>query len=231
MPHKPENRITAQLTQVLSTKPATVLLIDDHPMIRNGLKQLIGLDPRLVVVGEASNGAQGVALAELLEVDLILLDLNMPGMNGLETLEQLRAIDACGHIVVFSVSDYEDDVINALKRGADGYLLKDMEPEALLECLYRAAAGELVLSDTLPPVLAASLRQQRPQIQADKPDLTTRERDVLRLIAQGMSNKLIARRLGISESTVKVHVKHLLKKLQVKSRVEAAVWALQCGEV
>ncbi|AXU93894.1 MAG TPA: two-component system response regulator NarL [Erwinia persicina] len=223
--------MTTQLTQVLSTEPASVLLIDDHPMIRNGLKQLIGLDARLKVVAEASNGVDGVRLAEQHEVDLILLDLNMPGMNGLETLEQLRATDACGHIVVFSVSDYEDDVINALKRGADGYLLKDMEPEALLECLHRAAAGELVLSDTLPPVLAASLRQQRTPVQTGTPEFTTRERDVLRLIAQGMSNKLIARRLGISESTVKVHVKHLLKKLQMKSRVEAAVWALQCGEV
>ncbi|WP_455815275.1 two-component system response regulator NarL [Pseudomonas graminis] len=223
--------MTTQLTQLLSTKPASVLLIDDHPMIRNGLKQLIGLDSRLCVVGEASNGADGVALAEQLEADLILLDLNMPGMNGLETLEQLRAIDACGHIVVFSVSDYEDDVINALKRGADGYLLKDMEPESLLECLHRAAAGELVLSNTLPSLLAASLRQQRAPPLAAKPDFTTRERDVLRLIAQGMSNKLIARRLGISESTVKVHVKHLLKKLNMKSRVEAAVWALQYGEV
>lgn len=223
--------MTTPLTHVLFTEPASVLLIDDHPMIRSGLKQLISLDSRLSVVGEASNGAEGVMLAEQLEADLILLDLNMPGMNGLETLEQLRAIDACGHIVVFSVSDYEEDVINALKRGADGYLLKDMEPERLLECLHRAAAGELVLSATLSPLLAASLRQQRPSLPAENQEFTTRERDVLRLIAQGLSNKLIARRLGISESTVKVHVKHLLKKLKMKSRVEAAVWALQYGEV
>lgn len=211
------------------TPSATVLLIDDHPMIRTGLKQLIGMDERLEVIGEAGNGAEGVRLAEKYDSDLILLDLHMPGMNGLETLEQLRAIDVSGRIVVFSVSDYEDDVIRALKRGADGYLLKDMEPEALLNALHRAAAGEMVLSETLPPLLAASLRQQRPSSSADIQQLTARERDILSLVARGMSNKLIARRLCISESTVKVHVKHMLKKLQMKSRVEAAVWSLQNG--
>ncbi|MFG1173576.1 two-component system response regulator NarL [Erwiniaceae bacterium CAU 1747] len=211
------------------TAPATVLLIDDHPMIRTGLKQLIGMDDCLEVIGEAGNGAEGVLLAEKNDYDLILLDLHMPGMNGLETLEQLRATDARGRIVVFSVSDYEDDVVRALKRGADGYLLKDMEPEALLKSLHRAAAGEMVLSETLPPLLAASLRQQRPKEQPDIERLTARERGILKLVAMGMSNKLIARRLCISESTVKVHVKHLLKKLQMKSRVEAAVWSLQNG--
>lgn len=210
--------------------PTTVLLIDDHPMIRTGLKQLIGMDERLKVMGEAGNGADGIQLAEKYDYDLILLDLHMPGMNGLETLEQLRAIDVSGRIVVFSVSDYEDDVIRALKRGADGYLLKDMEPEALLNALHHAAAGELVLSETLPPLLATSLRQQpRPGGEADIKQLTARERDILKLVAAGLSNKLIARRLCISESTVKVHVKHMLKKLQMKSRVEAAVWSLQNG--
>jgi len=212
-----------------SATPTTVLLIDDHPMLRAGLKQLIGMDERLVVIGEASNGAEGIRLAEQHDSDLILLDLHMPGMNGLETLEQLKAIDARGRIIIFSVSDYEDDIVRALKRGADGYLLKDMEPEALLNSLLRAAAGEMVLSETLPPLLAASLRQQHPSDQPDIQSLTARERDILALLAKGMSNKLIARRLCISESTVKVHVKHLLKKLQMKSRVEAAVWSLQNG--
>lgn len=198
-------------------------------MLRSGLRQLIGLDPRLSVIAEASNGEEGVRLAEQRKADLILLDLNMPGMNGLETLAQLRAVNASSQIVIFSVSDYEDDVINAFKLGADGYLLKDMEPEMLLECLCRAAAGEIVLSDALPPLLAASFRQPLPRDRRD-PEFTMRERDVLRLIAAGLSNKRIARRLGISESTVKVHVKNLLKKLQMKSRVEIAVWALQGGK-
>ncbi|WP_428943891.1 two-component system response regulator NarL [Pantoea sp. FN060301] len=209
---------------------ASILLIDDHPMLRNGVKQLIGLDDRLQVVAEASNGVQGVELAGLHDPDLILLDLNMPGMNGLDTLVQLRTIDLSGRIVVFSVSNHEDDVVNALKRGADGYLLKDMEPEELLKSLHQAAAGQMVLSETLTNVLVASLRENRPVEERDIEQLTRRERDILKLITLGMTNKAIARKLSITESTVKVHVKHLLKKMKLKSRVEAAVWALQSGQ-
>lgn len=205
---------------------ATILLIDDHPMLRNGVKQLISMDPRLQVIAEASNGEQGVELAEQHDPDLILLDLNMPGMNGLETLDRLRQTALSGRVVVFSVSNHEDDVVSALKRGADGYLLKDMEPEELLKALHQAAAGQMVLSEALTPVLAASLRENRPAAERDIQQLTPRERDILKLIAQGLPNKMIARKLTITESTVKVHVKHLLKKMKLKSRVEAAVWVL-----
>jgi two-component system, NarL family, nitrate/nitrite response regulator NarL len=151
----------------------------------------------------------------------------MPGMNGLETLDQLRTRTLSGRVVVFSVSNHEDDVISALKRGADGYLLKDMEPEDLLRSLHQAAAGQVVLSEALTPVLAASLRESRPSSERDVQQLTPRECDILKLIAQGLPNKMIARKLMITESTVKVHVKHLLKKMKLKSRVEAAVWVLQ----
>lgn len=175
----------------------------------------------------ASNGQQGIELAEELDPDLILLDLNMPGMNGLETLDQLRTRTLSGRVVVFSVSNHEDDVISALKRGADGYLLKDMEPEDLLRSLHQAAAGQVVISEALTPVLAASLRESRPSSERDVQQLTPRECDILKLIAQGLPNKMIARKLTITESTVKVHVKHLLKKMKLKSRVEAAVWVLQ----
>lgn len=179
------------------------------------------------MIGEASNGQQGIELAEELDPDLILLDLNMPGMNGLETLDQLRTRTLSGRVVVFSVSNHEDDVISALKRGADGYLLKDMEPEDLLRSLHQAAAGQVVISEALTPVLAASLRESRPSSERDVQQLTPRECDILKLIAQGLPNKMIARKLTITESTVKVHVKHLLKKMKLKSRVEAAVWVLQ----
>ncbi|AWV45710.1 two-component system response regulator NarL [Hafnia alvei] len=205
----------------------TILLIDDHPMLRSGVKQLISLEPQLKVIGEASNGQQGIELAEELDPDLILLDLNMPGLNGLETLDQLRTRTLSGRVVVFSVSNHEDDVISALKRGADGYLLKDMEPEDLLRSLHQAAAGQVVISEALTPVLAASLRESRPSSERDVQQLTPRECDILKLIAQGLPNKMIARKLTITESTVKVHVKHLLKKMKLKSRVEAAVWVLQ----
>ncbi|HHV5163861.1 TPA: two-component system response regulator NarL [Klebsiella pneumoniae] len=216
---------------------ATILLIDDHPMLRTGVKQLISMAPDIQVIGEASNGAQGIELAESLDPDLILLDLNMPGMNGLETLDKLREKSLSGRVVVFSVSNHEEDVVTALKRGADGYLLKDMEPEDLLKALQQAAAGEMVLSEALTPVLAASLRANRATSdrdisqltprERDISQLTPRERDILKLIAQGLPNKMIARRLDITESTVKVHVKHMLKKMKLKSRVEAAVWVHQ----
>lgn len=195
----------------------TIILIDDHPMLRSGVKQLISLEPQLKVIGEASSGQQGIELAEKLDPDLILLDLNMPGMNGLETLDQLRTRTLSGRVVVFSVSNHEDDVISALKRGADGYLLKDMEPEDLLRSLHQAAAGQVVLSEALTPVLAASLRESRPSSERDVQQLTPRECDILKLIAQGLPNKMIARKLMITESTVKVHVKHLLKKMKLKS--------------
>lgn len=204
---------------------ATILLIDDHPMLRNGVKQLLSLDTTLTVVGEAGDGIQGVKLAEELDPDLI--DLNMPGMNGFETLDQLRLRSLSGRIVVFSVSNYSDDLITALKRGADGYLLKDMEPEELLAALKQAAAGKMVVSPTLTPILAQSLREDRSEGERDIDQLTPRERDILKLIAQGLSNKMIARKLDITESTVKVHVKHLLKKMKLKSRVEVAVWVHQ----
>jgi two-component system, NarL family, nitrate/nitrite response regulator NarL len=214
---------------MVTAETFTLLLIDDHPMLRNGLKQLIALDERLQVVAEAGNGAQGVALAQQHDPDLILLDLNMPGLNGLDTLTRLREAPLSGRVVVFSVSDEEEDVVNALQRGADGYLLKDMEPEALLKALHQAAAGQIVLSEALTPMLVTRLRDARPARPRDITQLTRREREILQLISDGMTNKAIARKLAISESTVKVHVKYLLKKMNLKSRLEAAVWALQHG--
>lgn len=211
----------------MTNQTASILLIDDHPMIRNGVKQLISMDTSLSVIAEASSGEQGVELAEQHDPDLILLDLNMPGLNGLETLDLLRKRELSGRIVVFTVSNHEDDIVSALKRGADGYLLKDMEPEDLLEALRQAATGQMVLSEKLTPILAASLRTTQPAGERDIQQLTPREQGILKLIAQGLSNKLIARKLDIAESTVKVHVKHLLRKMKLKSRVEAAVWVLQ----
>ncbi|UXJ05097.1 two-component system response regulator NarL [Morganella morganii] len=196
-------------------------------MLRNGVRQLISMEPSLTVAGEAGNGRDGIALAESLDPDLILLDLNMPEMNGFETLDILRRKPLSGRVVVFSVSNYREDLITALRRGADGYLLKDMEPEELLVALRQAAAGKMVVSLALTEVLAGALREVRSDDEPDINSLTPRERDILKLIAQGQPNKMIARKLDITESTVKVHVKNLMKKMKVKSRVEAAVWVLQ----
>lgn len=208
---------------------ATVLLIDDHPLLRKGVKQLIDLEEDLTVVAEASNAEAGVREAVEHAPDLILLDLNMPEINGLETLKMLREADVSSRIVVFTVSDNEEDVVAALRAGADGYLLKDMEPEELLANLHQAAMGKMVISDRLTALLAQALQSGRTAKSSDINSLTPRERQIIKLIAAGLPNKLIARKLSITEGTVKVHVKHLLKKLHLRSRVEVAVWAVQEG--
>jgi two-component system nitrate/nitrite response regulator NarL len=214
----------------MPAKPATILLIDDHPLLRQGIKQLIDMEDDIIVAGEASNSADGVRKAVLLEPDLILLDLNMPGVNGIETLKILRGENVGARIVIFTVSDHEDDVVAALSAGADGYLLKDMEPEDLLYQLRQAAVGRMVISERLTALLAQALRSQKSAtVRPDYDSLTPRERDILKLIADGLSNKMIGRTLDISDGTVKVHVKHLLKKLRLRSRVEVAVWAVEEG--
>ncbi len=159
-----------------------------------------------------------------MQPQLILLDNNMPQMNGVETLKRLRQVGYTGKILLFTVSDAERDVRDALRFGADGYLLKDMEPEKLIQQVREALQGELVISPTLTRVLAQALREPQgaPQV-----ELTERERQVLKMIAGGNSNKMIGRKLGITEGTVKVHVKNLLHKLGLRSRVEAAVWAME----
>jgi len=206
-----------------------VVVIDDHPLFRKGVADLINMEPALTLVGEAADGESGIRVVQETDPDLILLDLNMRGMNGLETLQRLRqdAIDA--RIVMLTVSDTEDDVIAALRAGADGYLLKDMEPEDILDCLRRATDGHLVISERLGELLARILRNDSRPPQPGDAGLTPRELEILGLIAKGFSNKLIARELGLSVGTIKVHVKHILKKLKLKSRVEAAVWAINSG--
>ena len=210
--------------------PATILIIDDHPLLRRGVTQLLELEDDLTLAAEAGEPAEGVRLAGELDPDLILLDLNMPGMDGLETLKRLRQEGFAGRIVMFTVSDHEEDVVAALRAGADGYLLKDMDPDDMIRQLRQAALGRMVISERLTALLAEALRSQRSQpATPDIHSLTQREREILRELAAGLSNKLIARQLDITEGTVKVHVKHLLKKLNLRSRVEAAVWAVQEG--
>ena len=203
---------------------ARILLVDDHPMMRRGIRQLLELEDDFLIVGEANNGEEALSLIDSLQPQLILLDNNMPQMNGVETLKRLRQVSYAGKILLFTVSDAEKDVRDALRFGADGYLLKDMEPEKLIQQVREALQGELVISPTLTRVLAQALREPQgaPQV-----ELTERERQVLKMIAGGNSNKMIGRKLGITEGTVKVHVKNLLHKLGLRSRVEAAVWAME----
>lgn len=210
----------------MTQEASSIMLVDDHPLLRKGLQQLIELTDDLILVGQASNGAEAVELGTKLDPDLILLDLNMQGMDGLETLEKLRAAGVTSRIVMLTVSDADADVIGAISRGADGYLLKDMEPEELLNQIGRALQGKMVMSEAVTQALATAIRRPQHNHQAQLDNLTVRELEILKLIAKGLSNKLIARELGISDGTVKVHVKHLLKKLGLRSRVEAAVWII-----
>jgi two-component system nitrate/nitrite response regulator NarL len=217
------------IDQGSETLASTILLIDDHPLLRRGVKQLIELDPALRVIAEASDANSGVQQALEHTPDLILLDLNMPHINGIDTLKLMRAAEVNSRIIVFTVSDNEEDLLAALKAGADGYLLKDMEPEDLLENLRLAAQGKVVISDQLSSLLAQALQSNQAKDKQDVTRLTPREKQIIKQIAAGLPNKVIARKLKITEGTVKVHVKHLLKKLSLRSRVEVAVWAVQEG--
>ncbi len=203
-----------------------ILITDDHPLLRSGIVQLIALEDDMEAVGEASNGEEAIQKALKLEPDLILLDLNMKGMNGIETLARLREEGVTARIIMFTVSDNQEDVVAALKSGADGYLLKDMEPDKLILCIRDATRGKLALSPELNELLALAIRSKS-STAPNASSLTKRERQILKLIASGMRNKLIARRLDITEGTVKVHVKRLFKKLRLKSRVEAAIWSIE----
>jgi len=211
----------------------TVLVVDDHPLFRKGVVQLLAMEPSIEVVGEAGNRAQALELVERHEPDLILLDLNLKAENGLDILASLKAEDPSRRVVMLTVSDAADDLIGAIRAGADGYLLKDMEPEHLLDRVRAALAGETVIGESLAARLASALRQEAQEsaggARRDLGLLTDREQQVLRCLADGQSNKRIARNLSITEGTVKVHVKNLLKKLSFRSRVEAAVWMTQQG--
>jgi len=207
----------------------SVLIIDDHPLFRKGLRQLLELDGRFELHGEAASGPEGIELARARHPDLVLLDLHMKGMNGIETLKAIKELESDPLVILLTVSNAEDDLVAALRNGADGYLLKDMEPEDLLARLRTAARGRVLLDDAMTGRLAEVLRGESTRVTPETVDLTEREMEILTLIASGLSNKLIARELAISDGTVKVHVKHLLRKLNIKSRLEAAVWAHEHG--
>lgn len=212
------------VTVYTSANPARLLLVDDHPMIRRGLSDLLSLENDVQVVGEANNGQEAINYLQNNNVDLIVLDNNMPIMNGIETLKRIRELDIEGKVLLFTVSDSSKDVQDALEFGVDGYLLKDMEPEDIIKDIRKILRDELVISPSLAPILAQAMR--KPAKNESDYDLTDRELQVLQMIAEGLSNKMIGNKLGIAESTVKVHVKHILGKVGLRTRVEAAVWAV-----
>ena len=202
-----------------------VFLIDDHALFRKGVGQIINADAIFEVVGEASSGQEGLDLAVTLGPDLVLIDLNMKGLNGIETLRRFKETGLKAKYVVLTVSDAEEDLLESLRSGADGYLLKDMDPEDLCTNLKKIANGMTVIQDSLTEILKQALIDPKLSRKNEEISLTEREREILQCLATGLNNKTIARKLGISDTTVKVHIKHMLSKLKLTSRLEAAVWA------
>ena len=201
-----------------------VVLVEDHPVVRAGLKELLAGAGDIDVIGAADDGLQAIDLVASLKPDVILMDISMPVLDGIEATKRIIAADpACRIVILTSFSD-QKGILAALDAGAIGYLLKDAEPDELFRGVRAAAAGESPLA---PSAAHALLRSRR---EHDGPqELTDREREVLVLVAEGLPNKLIARRLEISEKTVKAHLTSIYRRIGVSSRTEAAVWAQRRG--
>ncbi len=222
-----------------SNSPIRILVVDDHTLFRRGMTALLSRDPQFQVVGDAADAGQAQRRAQELQPDLILLDNHLPGVRGVDALPALRQAAAAARILMLTVSEDEDDLAAALRNGADGYLLKTMEGDALAGAIRRAMQGENVIAGELTGKLFSAYRNANAAASANvdalapQPSplaaLSPRELEILRGIAAGESNKEIARTLAIAEATVKIHVQHILRKLDVSSRVHAAVIATGHG--
>jgi len=219
-----------------------ILVVDDHTLFRRGLTALLSRDAQFHVVGDAADAGQALRRAQELQPDLILLDNHLPGVNGVDVLPSLREAAPEARVLMLTVSEDEADLAAALRGGACGYLLKTIEGDTLAVAIRRAMQGESVVAQEMTGKLvaayceaaaapAASGRQPPASPVSPLARLSPRERDILRGIARGASNKEIARELGIAETTVKIHVQHVLRKLDLSSRVQAAVIASECGLV
>ena len=212
-----------------------ILLIDDHTLFRSGLKLLLRRQSDFDVVAEAADGVEGLKRARELQPDVILLDLNMPGLSGLEVLHILTQEVPGSAVIVLTVSEEGDELAAALRGGARGFLVKNADADTLVQAIRRAAAGEPAIDPAMTPKLIEQFRQQ---VQRPEPDpvptaqrsrLTPRELQVAQLLARGASNKVIANQLDVTESTVKIHVQNVLKKLNLTSRVQIAVYMVEHG--
>ena len=187
------------------------------------------MDEQYEIVGEAADGVTGLAMIESLAPDMVLLDLNMEVMSGLDVLEEIKKRELDTEVVIMTVSNQDSDVARAIHLGADGYLLKDMEPEDILLKLGQVAEGSVVMDENISMLLANMLKSGSHFTTLENVKLTQRETEIMGLLVVGMNNKLMARELNISDGTVKVHIKNILRKTKVNSRLEAAVWAINHG--
>jgi len=214
-------------------KPVKVLIADDHPLIRQGLVRVLSLDPVIEVIGEAVNGEDAIAKTERFRPDIILMDLYMPEMDGFEAAKIIRENYPDTKIIALTVEDSEQRVLEGIKAGVQGYILKDVEPDALASTIKAVYAGEMVIHPKITSMLFREL-EQTAGCQGDshargneKVRLTPREVEILECIARGIHNKEIASRLFISEKTVKNHITNIFKKLQVEDRTQAALSAIK----
>ncbi|MFI9386047.1 response regulator [Kutzneria sp. NPDC052558] len=203
--------------------PIRLLIVDDHPVVRNGLHGMFAGDPEFEVVGEAADGAEAVAYAQSLAPHVVLMDLRMPGMDGVAAIRKLAALAVPSRVLVLTTYDTDSDVLPAIEAGATGYLLKDTPRAELLRAVRAAARGEAVLSPTVATKLLGQVRAPA------KDDLSKRELEVLALIAKGATNREAAAQLFISEATVKTHLLHLYAKLGVSDRAAAVATAFARG--
>lgn len=215
----------------LSKSKITILLIDDHTLFRSGLRFLLESQEDFDIVGEASDGLEGIKLAESIHPDVVLLDLDMPVMGGREALPQLLSMQPDLAVLILTVSENTDDLTQCMRIGARGYLLKNINTDFLLNSIRKAVDGDNVLSPEMTTKLVEQLRSPiAPPTHNDLYEtLTPREKETLVWLTKGVSNKEIARTLDLTESTVKVHVQNLLRKLNLHSRVQAAVYAIEHG--
>lgn len=207
--------------------PVRAILIDDHTLFRKGLAELLERHGQVKVVAMTGNPLEARQLLAAHQPDVLVLDLNMPGIDGLTLLGQLKEEGVTLPIMLLTVSDSQEDLAAALRAGARGYLLKNMEPDDVEEALVRAVRGETVVAPEMTGKLVNLLDQKQGTTESLLAQLTQREREILTYLSRGQSNKAIARELDISHDTVKLHVRHILAKLNLSSRVEAAVFAVE----
>ena len=222
-----------------ATAPIRLLVVDDHALFRRGLVALLSQDQRFVVIAQAGDSGEALRCAARDAPDLILLDNHLPGVRGVDAIGALKEAAPRAHVLMLTVSEDEDDLTAALQAGAEGYLLKTIESEALSDFIMKVMAGDSVVSPEMTRKLVTAFRARgapqpascpaAPPAEPPPNTLSAREREILALIARGSSNKVIARALDIAETTVKIHVQHILRKLGLSSRVQAAVYAAARG--
>ncbi len=211
----------------MMTATIKILLVDDHALFRSGINLLLQRHHDFEVVGEASDGIEGVKRAKALQPDVVLLDLHMPGLSGLDAIKLIQEEVPTCRIILLTVFEGGEDVTTASKNGAVGYLLKNIDADFFLNAIRRAMQGDSVISNEMTAKLVANLRRSHESTPTEISKLTPREGDILAQLASGLSNKEIARELDLAESTVKIHIQSILKKLGLSNRVQAAIYAVE----